>query len=381
MMHKKDAVSRILHRQDPGRIVYAPNYWQWDAHIHNQGIPVPGLKKEHTQLDVIRALDLDVFSRNIYSDPYVHWFGGLVSLDWDGVEYREEKSRDGRDIVYLRSYTAPGGSLTERLRYVMAESTLVQEEFLVKDFEKEFPVYREILKARRYSFRPGKWKAEAAAVGNDGIVVAGEVYSPLKMFHIHLGAVNSVYALTDFAAETKELLDLHERQMLALIEEMAAEGVPAIMSMDNLDAAFHPPKYVENYSASFYEKASAICHRYQSSFFVHACGQQRDNIRLIAELGVDGLEGVAFPPLGDIELEEAMEMSGDSFIITGGISAMETRDLTEQDAVFAYVKDLFTRMRPYRHRFMFSASCNTSIDTRWETLLHFQKAWNEYKEL
>jgi Uroporphyrinogen decarboxylase (URO-D) len=380
-MTKKEAVSRILHREDPGRIVYAPNYWQWDAHVRNQRIDIPDLPKEHTQLDVIRALGLDLFSRNIYADPYVHWFGGLVKTDWEGVEYSEEKSFDGRDILYVRSYRTRQGTLSERLRYIMGESTLVQEEFLVKDFKTDLPAYREILKARRFSFRRGRWKDEAAAVGDDGVVVAGEVYSPLKMFHIHLGAVNSVYALTDYPDESKELLDLHEEQMLTLIEEMAAQGVPAIMSMDNLDAAFHPPQYVESYSASFYRRASAICHRNQSTFFIHACGQQRANIRLISGLGVDGLEGVAFPPLGDIELEEAMELSGDSFIITGGISAMETRDLSGRDEVFAYVKNLFTRMRPYRHRFIFSASCNTSIDTSWETLLLFRDAWNEYKDL
>ena len=380
-MSKKEAVTRILHRQDPGRIVYAPNYWQWDAHVHNQQITVPGLKPEHTQLDLIRTLGLEVFSRNIYSDPYVHWFGGLVALDWEGVEYREERSRDGRDIVYIRSYATRIGTLSERLRYVMSESTLVQEEFLVKDFERDLPVYREIIAGRRYGFRSDRWKVEVATVGDDGVVVAGEVYSPLKMFHIHLGAVNSVYALTDFPEESAKLMELHEAQMLSLVSEMVTRGVPAVMSMDNLDAAFHPPYYVERYSASFYEKAAAICHRAGSVFFVHACGQQRDNIGLISSLGVDGLEGVAYPPLGDIELEEAMELSGDSFIISGGISAMETRDLDSKDAVFAYVKDLFTRMRPYRHRFIFSASCNTSIDTRWETLLDFRDAWNEYKKL
>ncbi len=380
-MKKNVAVASILRREDPGRFVYAPNYWQWDAHVHNQGISVPGLSKDHTQLDVIRALDLDVFSRNIYSNPYVHWFGGLVALDWEGVDYREEKSIDGRDIVYLRSYTTSRGRLTERLRYVMAESTLVQEEFLVKDFEKDFATYREIIAGRRYSFRPEKWKSEVDAVGEDGMLIAGEVYSPLKMFHIHLGAVNSVYALTDFPDESKVLLNLHEEQMLKLIKELCAQGVPAIMSMDNLDAAFHPPRYVEKYSASFYERASSICHQNNSTFFIHACGQQRDNLKLISSLGVDGLEGVAYPPLGDIELEEAMEISGDSFIITGGISAMETCNLSGKEEIFDYVKDLFTRMRPYRHRFMFSASCNTSIDTSWETLIAFRDAWKEYREL
>ena len=223
-MTKKEAVTRILHREDPGRIVYAPNYWQWDAHVHNQRIDIPGLPREHTQLDVIRALGLDVFSRNIYSDPYVHWFGGLVDIGWEGVEYREQKRFDGRDIVYLRSYTTGRGTLTERLRYIMGESTLVEEEFLVKDFKEDLPLYREILEGRRLSFLPEKWKREASAVGDDGVVVAGEVYSPLKLFHIHLGAVNSVYALTDYPDEAKELLNLHEEQMLALIASMADAG-------------------------------------------------------------------------------------------------------------------------------------------------------------
>ena len=81
-----------------------------------------------------------------------------------------------------------------------------------------------------------------------------------------------------------------------------------MMAMDNLDSVFHPPPYVEQYAASFYEQASQICHEHGSTFFIHACGQQRANLRLISSLGVDGLEGVASPPLGDGELDEACAM-------------------------------------------------------------------------
>lgn len=92
---------------------------------------------------------------------------------------------------------------------------------------------------------------------------------------------------------------------------------------------------------------------------------------------MDGLEGVAFPPLGDVELDEAMQMTSENFIITGGISAFETRDLKTRSEVFEYVEKLFSKMRPYKKRFIFSASCNTAIDATWETIKHFRDAWLE----
>ena len=154
-----------------------------------------------------------------------------------------------------------------------------------------------------------------------------------------------------------------------------------MIAMDNLDATFHSPGYVEQYSASFYEQASRICHQHRSVFFIHACGQQRANLKLIASLGVDGLEGVAYPPVGDVQLDEALEMTGDRFIVTGGISAAEIDRLQTREAVFQYVLELFERMRPFAHRFIFSASCNTPITARWEQLVWLRDAWREYGQM
>jgi uroporphyrinogen-III decarboxylase len=159
---------------------------------------------------------------------------------------------------------------------------------------------------------------------------------------------------------------------------MTEAGVRVMMSMDNLDTMFHPPKYVEMYSASFYEKTAALCHENGALFFIHACGKQRDNLALISSLGVDGLEGVAFPPLGDVELDEAMRKTGDAFLITGGISAIETDNLTRRQEVFEYVRKLLAGMKPYANRFIFSSSCNTSINASWDTIKYFRDAWMEY---
>jgi len=46
--------------------------------------------------------------------------------------------------------------------------------------------------------------------------------------------------------------------------------------------------------------------------------------------------------------------------------------------VFTYVRGLLDRLRPFAHRFILSASCNTAIDAPWTTLEHFRDAWLEF---
>jgi hypothetical protein len=375
---RKEQVRHVLARRRPERIVYAPNYWQWFSHHRNHGLLPPEIAHCRTQLDLIRYLGLDVFSRNCYCDQQHCWFGGLAEEIWDGIEVCEEVHPEQRDRVITRTYMTQRGALTERLRYVFAESTLVQEVFALDTAADPLGSLEELLQARRWHFRSGRYTQEQARVGDDGLVVAGELFSPLKALHLLAGAVNATYLVADHEARVRELLALHEASQLDLARQIATAGVPAMMAMDNLDTAFHPPAYVEKFSASFYEKASRIAHENGSTFFIHACGRQRANLKRIDALGVDGLEGVAFPPLGDVQLGEAMRLTSDRFIITGGISAMETESFQTAAEVRRYVRDLFGRLRPYAHRFMLAASCNTSIRTPWRVLLWFRDAWQEF---
>jgi hypothetical protein len=375
---RRERVKRVLQRKPPGRIVYAPNYWQWFAHHQNHGLLPPELAHCRTQLDLIRHLGLDVFSRNLYCDQQHCWYGGLAGEVWDGVEAREEVHLEGRDRVITKTYVTRRGKLTERLRYIFADSTLVQEVFPLDGAADPLGALQELMRARRWRFRPDRYAEEQARVGDDGLVVAGELHSPLKALHFLAGAVNATYLIADDEARVREIVALHEAAQLDLARQIAAAGVPAMMAMDNLDAAFHTPSLIEKLSASFYEKASRIAHEHGSTFFIHACGRQRTNLKFIDSLGVDGLEGVAFPPLGDVQLEEVMRLTSDRFLITGGISAMETERFQTADEARRYAEDLFGRMRPCAHRFMLAASCNTSIRTPWKVLQWLRDAWKDF---
>lgn len=375
---RRENVERVLLRATPPRVVYAPNYWQWFTHQRNHGLLPDELRDCSSQLELIRHLGLDVFSRNIYCDPTQCWSGGLAAEIWDGVEVEVTRRTEERDIVTERTFHTRRGPLTERVRFHFEFSTLVQEQFLLDATEPALDAFEELVNARRWKFDAAAYTHWQRKVGDDGLVNAGELISPLKLLHVAAGADNAVFLLEDHPERCRAWLARHEEAQLDLVRQMLAAGVSAMISMDNLDAAFHPPAYIERYSAGFYERASSLCHAGRAVFFIHACGRQRPILQLIGSLGVDGLEGVAYPTLGDIELDDAMRLAGDRLILTGGISALETERFKTRDEVRRYVEDLFRRMAPYRHRFMLSASCNTSIRTPWPVLVWFRDAWREF---
>ena len=373
-------INHVLKRKRPLQFVYAPNYWQWFAHQRNHRLLPDEIAHCHSQLDLIRFLGLDVFSRNIYCDEQEYWFGGLADVDWKGMVVEKKAKWENGDKIIEIIYNSKFGRLSERLRYDFKQSTLVQEKFLIDDYENQMDAFEDLLLKRLWEFKPERYLEAQKKVGDDGVVVAGELHSPLKMLHFLAGPVTATYMLADHPERLKELMSLHEKAQLDLVRQMLEAGVHVIMSMDNLDTMFHSPEYVEKYSASFYQKASSICHEYGSLFFIHACGRQKDNLALISSLGVDGLEGVAYPPLGDVELDEAMKISGERFILTGGISALETTNMTDRKQVYKYIEALFKKMKPYANRFILSASCNTPINTSWESIKWFRDAWQTFAD-
>ncbi|MBK7713023.1 MAG: hypothetical protein IPJ37_20365 [Bacteroidales bacterium] len=337
-------IGKILNGETPSRFIYAPNYWQWFKHQSSHKLLPEEISHCNTLLDLYNYLGVDIFSRNIYSDPEKYWFGGICDEIFSDFEIFERRTLSGKDIIRSREYRSSGGILDEKLTYIYNESTLVQTKFLINDYVKDFELFRHFLWDRRWVVDSEKFNSISRTVGEKGLVIAGEFFSPLKMMHFTMGPVNTVYFLMEYPELAKEVVVLHEEAQLRCIEQTVKSGVKVIMSMDNLDTMFHPPDYVQEYSSSYYRRASEICHSNGAKFFIHACGQQRDNLRLISSYGVDGLEGVASPPLGDVTLKEAMKETRDDFIITGGISAMETRDLKSRDDIFDYVEKLFREM-------------------------------------
>jgi hypothetical protein len=171
----QQAIRAVLQRRRPDRIVYAPNYWQWLAHQQNHATLPREIVGCQDQLQLIEHMGLDVFSRNIYCDQQRLWFGGLSDTEWDGVQAEQHEYQEGNDLVIQRDYATPAGTLSERQRYDHAQSTLVQEKFLVDDYVSQLDCYERLVLGRRWRFFPERYRRHQQRVGDAGLVMAGEL--------------------------------------------------------------------------------------------------------------------------------------------------------------------------------------------------------------
>ena len=371
-MTSRERLLAVLGGQLPDRVPFAPNIWQWFEYHKLQGSLPKELQVCDSHLEASRVLGVDIFSRNLATDIRMRWFGSHALPTYRETEVVETLAADRRHLIYRTSE----GTLSEVLEFQREGCTLVQLEYLFKDFDKEKAAWKALYEDLQLSFDWESFHRLSRTVGDEGIVIAGEITSPLKQLHLCARADQTTFLLVDHEIEMMDLMAVYAEKALGLIEEMAKGGVRVIMSMDNLDSTFYPPPYFERYCSEFYSKAAELCHRHGSYLFSHACGNQRSILPQVVQCGIDGLEGIAFPPLGDIDLWDARE-AGESFVVVGGLSAVELEGPVTRQASEEYVKKLFHRMRPLE-RFIFSMSCNTSIRTRWDTLRYYRDAWMKY---
>ncbi|UCF36107.1 MAG: hypothetical protein JSU96_14970 [Acidobacteriota bacterium] len=371
-MTPRERILTVLRGEEPDHVPFAPNLWQWFEYQKIHGKLPAELRDCESHRDAMRVLGVDIFSRNLVTDIRTRWFGGHARPVYQNVHVEERTESDR----IQRTYQTPEGEISEVLQFQEEGSTLVQLEYLFKQFEQEYPAWYELFDDLEFSFDWDSYNRLSGSVGEDGVVMAGETTSPLKQLHICARADQTTFLLVDHEPQMIDLMDLYAEKALQLIEQMAQGGVPVIISMDNLDSTFYPPPYFERYCEGFFTRASEICHRHGALFFSHACGQQRSILPHVIQCGIDGLEGIAFPPLGDVDLWEAKN-AGESFIVMGGLSAAQLEGEVTRSEAERYVRGLFERMRPF-DRFIFSMSCNTSIQTRWDTLRYYRDAWWKY---
>ncbi len=100
-------IGKILSGSEPSRFVYAPNYWQWFKHQYSHNLLPDEIRHCNTLLDLYKYLGVDVFSRNIYSDPEKYWFGGICDEVLDGFDVFERKTLYGKDRIIFKRVQMP----------------------------------------------------------------------------------------------------------------------------------------------------------------------------------------------------------------------------------------------------------------------------------
>jgi uroporphyrinogen-III decarboxylase len=101
-------------------------------------------------------------------------------------------------------------------------------------------------------------------------------------------------------------------------------------------------------------------------FVLHTCGDVRALLPMMRRSGIDAIDSLSEPPLGNTPFEVAMAALGDGVCLIGGVSPVVLANGTPGD-VRAHVLDLFRRV-PSRRNLLLCTSDATAYGTPVENL-------------
>src|SRR5208337_465979 len=177
-----------------------------------------------------------------------------------------------------------------------------------------------MLESCEYAFDAAEFHRWVERVGDDGVVMLHLTESPLKKFHWLAGPENASLFIIDHPAEMQALARIHENKALTLLQNVVGNpDADLFIALDDLDSVFYPPHFYKEHCHRCFSRAAEIIHSRKKFFVVHACGHNRQLLPLVGAAGVDCLEGITPPPLGDVELNEARMLAGSrNFVVNGG---------------------------------------------------------------
>lgn len=385
-MTGRERVLAAFRGEKPDCVPFCPNIYYWFYHHLITGrLPAEVARAQHP-FDVLRFLGADILARwdtqyatreFFTGGEYYEEFGGATAIERPAVTafniYPPHKS------VRRQKLVTPYGALTQTWTFSEQAGADFISEYWWKDWS-EYEAVRFMLESTQYVFDAGEFRRWRERAGEDGVVMVHLTQSPLKTFHWLAGAENASLFLMDHPEEMKNLAGIHEEKALALLAGIADNpDAEVFVSRDNLDSAFYPPYFYKDYCDSFFTRAADIIHSRGKIFVVHACGRNRVLLPLVGRSGVDCLEGLTPPPMGDVELSEARRLAGnDSYVVNGGMDAPHLElGADAETGLHEYTRGLLESMGDKR-RLIFASSCSTPVLTPWENLIYFRDAVREY---
>ncbi|MBI5650169.1 MAG: hypothetical protein HZC40_06970 [Chloroflexi bacterium] len=369
-------------------VPFAPNVYLWFYYHHYKGTLPPALAHAQHPLDVLRALDADMLVRwdtqwathEIYTaGEYVEEY---VGENWDRETTTAFNHYPPRTNQRRRKFITPHGTLTQSWTFTPETATDFEDEYWWKDWD-EYPAVRFMVEATDFVFERAMFDKWNRTVGDDGVMMVHLTQSPLKTLHWLAGPANASLFIMEHPDEMRALAKIHEEKIIALLEKIVdTPGAEIFVTLDNLDSAFHPPKFYAQFCDSFYSRAAEIIHTRGKFLMAHACGRNRALLSQVGASKLDALEGITPRPMGDVDLGAVRALVPyDRFTVNGGMDVAHLE--IEEDAearLHAYVRELFNSMGDKSH-FVFASSCTTSPLTPWENLVYLRDAAREYGQM
>ena len=213
-------------------------------------------------------------------------------------------------------------------------------EYPVKSAD-DLPALRALVVARAYTPDETRLAALREVVGEDGVIA---LELPMRAYsdvlHAFLGWSEGLMLFAgDGRPALLEIMAILEQKAQVLAEQVAALAGDLLLAPDNLDGQYISPRVFRDHFAASYRQSAEAAHRHGKPLVVHVGGPIRKILPLLAEAGVDGVEGIAGPPQSDATLADARQLAGPRITLWGGIPQDLLQDIHAPEAFEAGVAE------------------------------------------
>jgi len=184
-----------------------------------------------------------------------------------------------------------------------------------------------------YDLKPYQWTAEELfpeymftiidrvleAVG-DRLSVHSEVFSPFTQLLERAGYEGALMGLIQAPEKCHAMLQAYTRGTSALARKQAARGVDAVLiSSAFAGGGFISRNMYEQFVMPYEKQVATAIKQTGVKAYTHTCGAIGDRLDLMAATGIDGVDTMDPPPLGNTELADAKKQIGDKLFLKGNI--------------------------------------------------------------
>ena len=174
-----------------------------------------------------------------------------------------------------------------------------------------------------------------AAVG-DEVSVHEEVFSPFTHLMELFGYEEALMGLMTDPGKCHALLDRFTAVSIAHGVAQARRGADAILiSSAFAGGGFISREMYREFVVPYERRLTEAIRPLGVPVYTHTCGRIGDRLELMAETGIDGIDTLDPPPLGNVELAEAKPAIGSRLFIKGNLNSVALLDYRTKEQVVA----------------------------------------------
>jgi len=209
---------------------------------------------------------------------------------------------------------------------------------------------------------------DVLSIIGDEYSVHGFVITPLSLYIHGIGAQDALLGIMDNPAHAHEILNDLTDACITWVDNVIDSGLHAVCVSSPFEGmGFISLEMYNEFALPYTARVVDHVRSRRLPSYMHMCGSINDRLEAIVETGVDGIECLDPPPIGNVDLADAVRRVGEDVFIKGNIDGVNTLLWGTPDGAY---EDASARIKTARHtnRYILSTACSVPPDTPAENL-------------